>query len=80
MILDKVLRSRELSFPMRAALFTAFNLEMLAGVLRSTPDHAAATTEDQAKVCARPLHLPLALSISHPLSLCQSPFGASRWC
>jgi len=35
-MLDKVLTSRELSFPMRAALFSAFNLEMLATVLRSS--------------------------------------------
>ena len=69
MILDKVLRSRELSFPIRAALFTAFNLEMLAGVLRSSSttnsDHAATTPEDQAKVCVRsPHHNPLAQPFS----------------
>lgn len=33
-IMDKVLTSKELSFPIRAALFSAFNLEMLAGLLR----------------------------------------------
>jgi hypothetical protein len=35
-ILDKVLSSRELSFPIRAALFSGFNLQVLGGVLRAT--------------------------------------------
>jgi len=40
-ILDRVLSSRELSFPIRAALFSGFNLQVLAGVLRATdPSHS----------------------------------------
>ena len=50
-ILDKVLSSRELSFPIRAALFSGFNLQVLGGVLRAR--EAAATPPDTGPARAR---------------------------
>jgi hypothetical protein len=44
-MVDKVISNRELSFPIRAALFSSFNLENLAGLLRSSSSSSSSSLD-----------------------------------